>query len=79
MKKLAIVIVMLLCSGCIVTSADRFQLGGEVRFETSGILEYVTGLKIRVFGGIIIERKLSHGEYYGSQNTLPIDALIGGD
>ncbi len=75
MKRL-VVIGILLCSGCIVNDPDRFQLGGEVKFETSGILEYVTGLKIRVFGGILIERKLSHGERYGSQDILPIDALI---
>lgn len=78
MRKL-VAIGLFLCSGCMVQNADRFQLGGEVRFETSGILEYVTGLKLRVFGGIILERKISHDERFGSANTLPIDALIGGD
>lgn len=75
MKKLCIVF-LLISSGCIVYRPDRFQLGGEVSIETSGILEYVTGLKLRVFGGIIIERKLSNEERYGTEDVLPIDAFM---
>ncbi len=66
---------LLLSSGCIVNDPDEFRIGGEFQFETSGILQYVTGLKIRVFGGIMIIRERRSHESRGLQTELPIDAL----
>lgn len=67
-------IITLLFSGCIVTDPDRFQLGGEVRVETGGILEYIVPVKVRIFGGMTIERKVADDDG-STEGDLPIDAL----
>jgi len=75
--KILLILVMLSCSGCLVSNPDRFKFGGEFRLETSGILNYITGLKFRVFGGILIERD-THEESRKQQEefVLPLDAII---
>ena len=73
---LIILILSLLSTGCIVRDADRFQIGGEVRVETSGILEYITGFKFRVFGGILLERTRKGEKHEKSETLLPLDAFL---
>jgi len=67
-----------LLSGCIVNSADRFQIGGEVRIETTGILDYVTGFRLRVFGGILLEKRRTKekSDEQNSESLLPLDAFL---
>lgn len=72
---LAWTFLLFLGSGCIVNDPDRFQMGGEVRVETKGIMEYITGFKFRVFGGIIITKEKGHAKT-GVEPKLPMDALL---
>ena len=72
---LAWTFLLFLGSGCIVNNPDRFQMGGEVRVETKGIMEYITGFKFRVFGGIIITKEKRDAKT-GGVAKLPLDALL---
>jgi len=75
--KILLILAMLFCSGCLVSNPDHFKLAGEFSLETSGILDYITGVKFRVFGGIVLERatheKSSRQE---EEFILPLDAII---
>ena len=54
---------------------DHFKMGGEVRIETSGIMDYLTGFKLRVFGGITIERNKNETSS-SEKSILTLDALM---
>ena len=73
--KLLLAALLLISSGCIVSNPDRFQLGGEVRVETAGVLEYLTGFKLRVFGGILITKE-RRKDVATNPGMLPIDSLL---
>lgn len=78
MRKLFLILALLLLPGCIVANPDEFRIGGEVRAETSGIMDYITGFKLRIFGGIYIvrSRKERRDEGKSTAGFDPLDALL---
>ncbi len=76
MKRIILIAILLASSGCIVTMPDRFQMGGEVLIETTGLLQGVAGFRFRLFGGIVIERRRPRDETNVYADRSPLDMYL---
>ena len=76
MKRIILIVILLASSGCIVQMPDRFQMGGEIVLETTGLLQGVAGFRFRVFGGIVIEKRRPRNEKLLHANRSPLDLYL---
>ncbi len=76
MKRICLIVILSASSGCIVQMPDRFQMGGEVVLETTGLLQGVAGFRFRVFGGIVIEKRRPRDEKNVHADRTPLDVYL---